>query len=202
MISIPLNLYVSAPGSIFPKQVREVSDYICMNFLWDLDSIEVWRAERRAFPGSHEPWKGDPFLLLWVVTANFPSRNDWSSPSLKPTRPYVTKSKKLKLFVRAETEHISVKVYTATFLHHFLYQNELQIFSIKVSRSVQSRQALFGLGDVSVLFHITSFCSKLWLLGHRGSAITELLFKELRLQEWRSKTFADWQEAMGLFYFN
>ena len=48
MISIPLNLYVSAPGSIFPKQVREVSDYICMNFLWDLDSIEVWRAERRA----------------------------------------------------------------------------------------------------------------------------------------------------------
>lgn len=180
--------------------------YAC--FLCTRTTFQNWSLKRRkipAFAGPHALWKGDPLLLLWVMTTNFPSRNDCPFPSLKPTRSYLTQNnnnKKLRSICQSGTKHKSIQIHTATFLHHVLYKNELQIFSIKVIKSVQSRQPLFVLEDVSVLFHITSFCSKLWLLGHRGSTITELLFKGLRLEEWRSTMFADWQEATGLFYFN
>lgn len=155
----------------FPQgNKRSIWWYMHM-FLMYTNNFQNWSLKRRkipAFAGPHALWK-DPPLLLWAMTANFPSRNDWSFPLLRLTRSYLTPNKKkLEAFARVGTKHISIQVHTATFLYHFLYKNELQIFSIKVIKSVQSRQPLFVLEDVSVLFHITSFCSKLWLLGAQG----------------------------------
>lgn len=111
----------------------------------------------------------------WETITNFPWRNNWSLLLFKPTRSYLTKNKKARVICDSGTWTLSVHVHTATFLHYILYRHELQIFSVKAIRSVRSRQPRFGLGDVSVLFHITSFCSKLWLLGHGGGTIPELL---------------------------
>lgn len=160
-------------------------------------NLSLKRREIPTFAGIHESWKRQLLLLLWLVTSNFSPQNDWSSP----LGLFSPKPKKLESFARAGTKHVpNAHIYchfpSLLFVHKWASD-------LNKSHPVCAVQIAFlWPGDVSVLFHITSFCSKLWLLGHWGSIITELLFKGLRLQDWRSKMFADRQKATGLFYFN